>query len=371
MGQITSWFGGGNVSAFVDRARKRLAAGKLEDAAKVVERGLQRFPDSASLLDLRLSIKRARAHDTMRRLEGRIARTSDAIAYEELIELYRELELPDEARRKAAEYCEAHPNRDTPHLVLGDMDLATFLEELSARHGHSAQRHLMQAASLNALALQPRVLLAELYFCIGADRSLAPIRDSLHSLAPETEAMQAALQILDAVASPNADENLDGLFEKIEFGGELLRDPADWPLSRRRAGTTRVNEDRAQPVVDRLMNQGLLDEVVLIRRDGTLVTHGRAGQPAMQPGGAAIPPASTGHDFVDVVRTASRKVFTQAREFDMGKFNRCTIRGAFGNVVVGRVGNVMVGVRGACSIDPLRMWERISVELESVCGGAA
>ena len=177
MGSIANLFGGGTVSAFVERARKKLAAGKLEEAAKVVERGLERFPTSGSLLDLRLSLKRARAHKQMRRLEQRIEATRDALAFEELIKLYRELELPDEARRKAAEYCEAHPNRDTPHMVLGEMDLATFLEELSARHGYSAHGHLMQAANLNAMALQPRLLLAELYFCIGADRSLVDIHN--------------------------------------------------------------------------------------------------------------------------------------------------------------------------------------------------
>ena len=370
MGHIASWFGGGTVSAFVDRARKKLAAGKLEEAAKVVERGLQRFPSSASLLDLRLSLKRARAHKTMRRLEDRIAATKDALAFEELIKLYRELELPDEARRKAAEYCEAHPNRDTPHMVLGEMDLITFLDELSARHGYSAHGHLMQAANLNALSLQPRVLLAELYFCVGADRSLVAIRDSLRSMAPQTPQMQAAMEILDGVANPDADERMDGLFERIEVEGELLRDPADWPLSKRGSGKGQVNEDRAEPIVQRLVGEGVLEEVVVLRRDGSLMTHGTAGAADEQSEGTLIQ-ASSDDSFVEVVRTVGRKVFPQAREFDMGKFKRCTIRGKTGNIVVGRIGNVMVGVRGACSADPLRMWEHLSVQLESVCGSAA
>ncbi len=370
MGNIATWFGGGTVSAFVDRARKKLAAGKLEDAAKVVERGLQQFPTSGSLLDLRLSLKRARAHKTMRKLEDRIQSHRDPMAFEELIKLYRELELPDEARRKATEYCEAHPNRDTPHMVLGAMDLATFLEELSARHGYSAHGHLMQAANLNAMALQPRILLAELYFCIGADKSLAPIHESLRSLAPETPEMQAALEILAGIANPAAEERLDGLFEQIEVDGELLRDPADWPLSRRGSGRGQVNEERAEPVVKRLVARGVADEIVVLRRDGTLLTRGQAGDDDAGGEGTLIQ-ATQADTFVEVVRTVSRKVFPQAREFDMGKFKQTTIRGAFGNIVVGRVGNVMVGVRGARSSDPARMWQHLSVQLESVCGGPA
>jgi len=371
VGSIASWFGGGTVAAFVERARKRMAAGKLEDAAKVVERGLERFPSSNSLLDLRLSLKRARAHKTMRRYEARIQSTRDALAYEELIKLYRELELPDEARRKAAEYCDAHPQRDSPHLVLGEMDLLTFLEDLSARHGHSAHGHLVQASNLNALALQPRVLLAELYFCVGADRSLVKVRDALRSMAPSTTQMDAALQVMDSIADPHADERLQGLFERIEVDGQLVRDPEDWPLSRRASGKAIVSEESAEPVIQRLVDQGVLDEAVVLRRDGTLMTHGTSGGAPAESEGTLIQSTEARGGFIEVVRTIGRKVFPQASEFDMGKFRRCTLRGAFGNIVVGRVGNVMVGVRGPQSADPLRMWERLSVELENVCRGAA
>ncbi|MDA1196314.1 MAG: hypothetical protein O2894_14185 [Planctomycetota bacterium] len=371
MGSIGSWFGGRTVATFVDRARKKLALGKLEDAARIVEQGLAQFPGSGSLLDLRLSLRRARANKTMRRLEARIDATRDAFAYEELIKLYRELELPDEARRRAEGYCEAHPQRDTPHLVLGEMDLHAFLDEFSARHGYSAHGHLVQAANLNALALQPRLLLAELYFCIGADRSLAAVLAALRSMAPNTEEMQAALALMERVANPDAEERFDGLFERIEVGGELVRDPQDWPLTTRRASRSQVNEERAQPLVQRLLSQGAMEEVVVLRRDGTVMTHATAGASAPEAAGTLIKPAAAAAGFIEVVRTVGRKVFPQAREFDMGKFKRCTIRGDFGNVVVGRVGNVMVGVRGPQSTDPTRMWDALAMRLESVCGGEA
>ncbi len=370
MERIASWFGGRTVAAFVDRTRKKLAAGKLEEAARIVELGLEKFPGSSSLLDLRLSLRRARAHKTMRRLEGRIDASGDPIAYEELIKLYQELELPDEARRRAERYCEAHPSRDNPHLVLGEMDLEAFLDDFSARHGYSAHGHLVQACNLNAMALRPRTLLAELFFCIGADRSLATVLSALRCMAPETPEMLATFEVMERVADEDAEERLDGLFERIEVEGELVRDPEDWPLTKRQTGKTYVSEERAEPVAQRLLDQGTMEEIVILRRDGSVVTHATAGGAGEESAGTLIQPTSAGKTFIDVVRTVGRKVFPQATEFDMGKFKRCTIRGATGNVVVGRVGNVMVGVRGARSEEPVRMWDRLSVALESVCGGA-
>ena len=105
MSRLSNLFAGNTVSTVVERARRKFASGKLDDAAEIVERGLTRFPDSSNLLDLKLSIRRARAHKTIRRLEDRIERYKDPLAYEELIRLYQDLALPDEARRRAEVYC--------------------------------------------------------------------------------------------------------------------------------------------------------------------------------------------------------------------------------------------------------------------------
>ncbi len=380
------------MAALVERGRHKLAAGRLDDAARIVERGLRQYPDSSGLQDLRLTIRRARAHKTMRRLEGRIEMNADPIAYEELVKLYQELELPEEARRKAEAYVEAHPTRDTPHLMLGAMLLEMFLGELQARHGHAAHDHLLRAANLNSMALQPRLLLAELYFCVDARRSLATMNEALQRMAPETSVMETAFAVMNEIADPDADERVDGLFERIEFEGRLRRDPLDWPLSKRGTGRSELREDAADEVVQRMIEQNHLQEVVLLRRDGSVVTHatplGVSGEAPSVPdagtddgesaydemagtllGAPVERPAEEG--FVEVVRTVSGKVFPRAREFDMGKFSRCTIRSAHGNVVVGRVGHVVVGLRAPSASQPSRTWERLAHALESVTGRVA
>lgn len=391
VGRFTDLFGGRSVTALVERGRQKLANGKLEDAARIVEGGLERYPTSSGLLDLRLSIRRARAHKTMRRLEQRIEMNGDPIAYEELIRLYQELELPDEARRMAETFVEEHPQRDAPHLILGEMLLQVFLDDLQARHGHRAHEHLLQAANLNGLAVSPRLLLAEFYFCIDARKSLAMMRESLERMAAETGSMEAAFAAMDGVADAQAEERLDGLLERIEADGLLRRDPSDWPLSNRHGVSAELNEEAADNVVRKLIAKEEVDEVVLLRRDGSVATHASPlGVHGESRGGAATDAADDEVDetagtllgapvshaepaggFVDVVRTVSGKVFPQAREFDMGKLSRCTIRSRQGNVVVGKVGNVTVGARGAASREPTRMWERLAHALESVTGRSA
>ena len=367
-------------SGFLARARKRMTVGKLDEAARVVAQGLAQFPDSGSLSELALGIRRAQAHKTMRRLEARIQKTRDPLAFEELIQLYRQLSLPQEALRRAEAYAAAHPGRDTPHLILGEMNLALFLEELNARHGHAAHEHLLHAANLNAMALQPRMLLAELYFCAGAGRAIAPLLKSLRQMAPETTEMRATFAVLESVANPHAETHLDGMFERIEVEGELARDPEDWPLSQRRSQAGRIDEGRVDATLQQLVADEVFDEVVLLRRDGTLVTHAsptglhgasaevpEASGTLLQPGVARAP----SQHFVDVVRTVGRKVFPRARDLDMGKFKQCTLRGAFGTVVVGRVCNVLVGIRGQQSSDPLKQWTQIQLELENLAGGVS
>ena len=366
MGRLTDLFAGRSVTALTERARRRLAAGKLDEAARIVDRGLEMYPGSNTLGDLHLTIRRAQAHKTLRRLEVRIEARQDPLAFEELIKLYLALELPDEAQRKAREYVEAHPHRDTPHLLLGEMHLDMFFEDLQARHGHAAHEHLVHAANLNNMALQPRLLLAELYFCIDARRSLAVIAEGITQMAPETPEIEAALEVVSQIADADAAEMMDGLFERIEVTGTLERDPVDWPLARRRSSQAASLEEDAEPVAERLIESGAAAEIVILRRDASVLTHTRPSAP----NAATARPLPEGEaPFVGLVRTVTRSVFAQAGEFDMGKFKRFTIRGGFGNVVIGRVGTVMVGARAATTTEPLRLWEQITQNLEGVARG--
>lgn len=348
MGRLKDLFAGTSASAFVERASRALGAGKLEEAARVIERGLERHEGSAALLDLRLRLERARAHTTIRRLEQSIRRTADPRSYEELVHLFQQLQLPAEARARAHLYVEQHPGLDAPHLLLGAMFLDDFFEEYTARYAHHAHEHLVKAATLNAMAIQPRMMLAELYYCVGAHRALVAMMHAIEHLASDEDALASAYAMIGAVEDSRDEETLDGLFERVEVNGRLERAPETWPLSKRRSRTPRMCEADADPAVTELIASGAAEELVLLRRDGSVLSHAAA-------------PGSTGGqaDLVDVVRTVATRVYPQAREFDLGRFERCTIEGSFGTVVIGPVGNVLTGARGRPSAEAHRLWDQV------------
>lgn len=365
MGRLTDLFISRSVSTFVERARRKMAAGKLEEAARILKRGIECYPTASTLRDLQLSVRRARAHVTIRNLEVRIEDHGDPHAYEELIDLYQRLELPEEARRRALAYVENYPDRDAPHLILGSMHLDSFIEDLCARHGHKAHEHLLQAAGTNAMAVHPRMLLAELYFCIGADHSLAVTMQAIEKLAPDPAEIQTAMDVVRQLAAGKKEDRLDGIFERIECDGRLVRAPEDWPLSKRRSSVSTLQEEEADGALMDLVSGGAAEELVVMRRDGSVMSHvtptGLRGESG---NGGVTGPGPGDQGLVGVLRTVSSKVLPQATEFDLGKFRRCTIQGRFGNVVIGRIDHLLVGARGQSADEPLRLWKRVCRALE-------
>lgn len=365
MGRWLDLFGGSSLDALVARARQRLAGGDFDEAMRLVAKGLERFPGAQALRETRLTIRRAQARAGMQSLKDQIARDEDPTAHEQLIALYQEVDMPAEARRAAQAYATAHPDRDTPHLLLGEMLLQGFFEDLQARDAQGAQEHLLRAARLNPDAIKPRLLLAELYFCCGADRALAVIADALGRVAPDDETIRPVLEACRAVPRGESKEVVEALFARVEVEGALTREPTAWPLRTRRNRDQRVKDERMLAAARKVVGRGEAEEVAVVRRNGVLIAHAggdapeeRAtadGEPAEHVPDKGLPGVASG---------VARIVARQVREFDLGAFRRCTIQGPFGVVVVGEVGGVLAAARHRPAYEPLRVWERLTVALE-------
>jgi hypothetical protein len=355
-------FGGSSLDALVARARQKLASSDFDEAHRLVARGLERFPDAQALRETRLTIRRAQARAGMQSLKDQIQRDDDPVAHEQLIALYQEVDMPAEARRAAQAYAQAHPDRDTPHLLLGEMLLQSYFEDMQARDAHPAQEHLLRAARLNAEALKPRLLLAELYFCCGADQALAVVAGALERIAPDDDTIKPVLEACRAVPRPEGKESVEALFARVEVEGALVREPTAWPLRTRRNRDQRVKDERMQVAVRRVVGRGEAEEVAIVRRNGALIAHaGGEGTETLDPTAEdRVPEKGLPAVAAGVARTVARQV----REFDLGAFKRCTIQGPFGIVVVGEVGGVLAAARHRAAVEPLRLWERLTVALE-------
>jgi hypothetical protein len=291
----------------------------------------------------------------MQSLKTKIARERDPHAYEQLIQLYLEVDMPEEALREMRSYALAHPDRDTPHLLLGEAHLQSFFDDLLARDAHAANEALLKAARLNAEAVKPRLLLAELYFCVGADRLLAGLAAALERFVPDDQALEPVVQALRAVATTTGAETLDGVFERVEVRGALVREATAWPIRNRRNREAGLTEERSRSAAERLVERGTAEEVVALRRGGGLLAHAAVeGIELVAPDA----PETQEAGMVGIARAVARRVAPQAREFDLGAFRRCTVQGAFGVIVVGEAGGLVVGARARVA-DPARLWERV------------
>jgi hypothetical protein len=364
LGGLLDWFGG-SLETLVAKARRRLAAGDFDDAHRLVEKGLARFPEAEVLRETALTIRRAQARAGMQSLKDQIARTKDPLAHEQLVALYQDVGMPEEARRAAQVYADAHPDRDTPHLILGEMCLAAFFEDLLARDAHDAQDHLLRACRLNADAIKPRLLLAELYFCCGADRSLHMVVQALERIAPDDEALRPVLEACRGVQGAEGKENVEALFASVEVKGELVRQPTAWPVRTRRNREQSIKEERTRAAAKEMVRRGDAEEVVVLRHGGALVAHASSEGLEETPTAEGEPPAEDeARGVVGIARSVARVVIRQVREFDLGGFKRCTVQGSFGTVIVGELGGAVVAARQRGAIEPLRLWERVTVGLE-------
>lgn len=361
-------FSSPSLDTWVARARQKLAGGLFDEAQRLVDRGLAQFPGAQALRETHLTIRRAQARSGLQSLKDQISRHDDPLAHEQLIGLYQEIDMPAEARRAAQAYAQSHPDRDAPHLLLGETLLQAFFEDLQARDAHSAHDHLLRAARLNPDTLKPRLLLAELYFCCGADRALTAVADALARLAPDDAVVGPVVEACRAVAKPTGKEDLEAAFARVEVDGVLVREPSAWPLRTRRNRDQRVNDERMIAAARRLVSRGELEELAIVRRTGVLVTHAgaEASQAPQEPSGTEptaeerVPERGLPGIAAAVARTVARQV----REFDLGTFKRCTLEGPFGVILVGEVAGVMAAGRRRAGLEPHRVWERLTLALE-------
>lgn len=357
---LSNVFGGTALSVIVRRARTKLGAGEFEQAQRIVAKGLETYPAAEALLELELTIRRAQAREGIRSLRARIDHDEDPRAYEEIVALYLELGMGAEAKQEAWSYANAHPDRDTPHLMLGEMSLQAFLDGLQARDAHVAHKRLLRAAALNRDAVKPRLLLGELYWCVGADHALREVGRQIEVFAQYDPNLEPVVQQLRSVEEPSGPEALDGLFERVEVNGQLVREPNTWPLHRR-SSSAQMDGERAQRAVDSIVRTGGASELVLLQRSGEVLAHS-------DPDHSRRHGAAEDSGLVEVSRAIARTVSKYARDFDLGAFRRCTIESKTGLVAVGELGGLVAGARWRRTSEPQRLWERITVDLEGALG---
>lgn len=370
MGLLSDMLGGTSLEAILARARRCLAQDDFDDALEAIDKGFARYPNSAVLRDMVLVIRRAQARAGMTVLRDRVQREEDPEAFEQLISLYRDVGMVAEMIRTTESYAEVHAEREQPHIMRGEQLLESFFADLRARDGRDSIDHLVKAASLNPDSVRPRLLLAEVYHAIGADKALLGQAAAIERLAGDDEVLHPMIAAMREGASPRAAESVDAQLARVEVEGALVRDPSTWSGRKRKGIASPEEEGRVQAGLDRLVREGVAEEAVAINRAGGILgeaggtgQEGEASDGSGPEGGAGRSSALAG-----IARSVARTVKAQVRELDLGAFRSCVVEGPFGVMVVADATGGVVAARGRRGADPHRLTERLTVAVDGIRG---
>jgi hypothetical protein len=374
LGFLSDLFAGRSLESMLERARRLLATGEFDEALAVVAKGLEKVPDALVLRETGQAIRRAKGRSGMSSLLTRIDADGDPVAFEELIALYRETGMVAEQVRLTDRFVVEHPDRELPHLLRGEQGLEDFFADLRARDGRLAIDHLLKAGALHPDSLKPRLLLAEIYYAIGADRALLGQAAAIERLAGDDEVVRPVVAALREAAQPAATEAIDALLAKVEVSGAVVRDPSTWSSRRRKGIAGEADGARVKRSLERLVRDDGAQEAVVIDRAGaTLAT---VDERSLATAGPEAPsdeateaPEATG--LAGVARVVARTIKVQARELEMGAFRRCVVEGPFGVMVVADAAGGVVAARGRRGTDPHRLAERLAVAVEGGRGRRA
>lgn len=373
MGIWSGLIGGRTLDGDVERVRRLLASGDLEGARKAADKAAEKWPGASALRDVSAAVRRAQAHARIQELTARIAASGEAVDYDELASVYLSAGLREERLRLLERYAAAHGNLAAPHRLLGEAALDEFFLDFRVRDGRRAIDHLLKAGMLQADALEPRLLLAEVYFAIGADRALLGQAAAIERLAGDDDVLKPVVATLRAAATPTANESIDALLAKVEVAGALARDPSEWSSRKRQGITAAADGALVTRNLARLVRDEVAEQAVAVDRAGEVLATagGKAADAAEESEAAAEGEAKAAEPtsgLAGVARAVARTVRTQVRELEMGSFRRCVVEGPFGVMVVAEAAGGVVAARARRGTDPHRLAERLETAVEGIRG---
>ncbi|MEQ8766574.1 MAG: hypothetical protein RL885_21855 [Planctomycetota bacterium] len=311
---------------FVALAQLYLASDQIEDAAATAELGLSRFPESMELSQTARSIRQRQVASRVRSLRRRLASEPSPSLYAQLGRLQIETEDFSGALETAAQCAARYPGREESLLIEGDVRLRRFRKDRIAADGLQTARLFEAAVRINPRNTRSWMVLAKLYFSVGAyDRAATRLE---RYLACGGERDQVAVRLLAQAreyVDPSHPSDLAQAFQRVEERGHWVHDI--WqsvvasPVSRRDEGVfqalqSRLGELAKQDGIVRAMAVPLNEERSPRRDDA----------------------------FERLVTQVAEAAYRSARRMDLGSFRRGIVEGPFGKVLLTKVQGMAVGV---------------------------
>jgi tetratricopeptide (TPR) repeat protein len=342
-------------------AERYIALGKLEDASRVAEAGLARFPASERLRKVSTYAKKSRRKAQIAKLRAEMKERPTPSVYSQLADIQRELGNHEDALAICHQCIERFPLNENPYLIIGEIRLTRFISDRIGHDGVEAEQQLQRVVKLNGQNLKAHLLLGQLYFLIGA---LEPMRDHLEiclAISPGIPEFEDFLRHAEAgrflSGSAHVEEDdflddeegltVDELIRSVEVERAFRNPPDAFPKNR----LINTGNPTAKAVLDveglraNLGRIGAGDGIrnaVILDRDGEHLAD------------LSDPDSLTRKQFSELVSEIVSTSEDASRRMDVGSFQWCTVEGNFGGVTISRVKNISLGMKFDPGVRPER-----------------
>ena len=337
------------LESMVAEAERLVAAGRHEEALHVAEQGLKRFPAAARLRSVVRYVRRAGANKRLTELKRLLDERKDERAYKELTSLHLDLGNKDQALEVATSFVEEFPAAPDAQVLMGEVFLARYFGEFFARDAWSAIEHLERALEINPETIRSHVLLALLYFAVGAPRSSANEIARVLEIDPSNSRLADFKSKLLEVAGPEGEEDVEFLLDYAQDHQEVPNDPANFP------GGKRFSLENAGGALSPKLFAAAAAGIGRRLRIEQLAAIGTGGRPLAVAG-------ENKESFVKLACRLDGASRRAGRHMNFGTMRRFMVEGKFGRMVLVPAGNCAVAARAPRSVST----ERIAEGLEMV-----
>jgi tetratricopeptide (TPR) repeat protein len=327
-------------------AERYIALGKIDDAYRVAQEGVSRFPTSERLASIHRFALKERHRAEISRLSKELKDNPTPTTYSQLAEVHRDLGNDELATKLCLQCIESFPLNENPYLILGEVRLKRFFEDKTSSDGLAAEEQLRRVVKLNNHNLKAHVLLSQLYHAVGAWDQLQEILGRAVTLAPENRELEEFRQRLAAdppklvlnEEDAEFEDELDvlDLLRMVEQTGRFQGDPAEFPAGRFKSAACSTARLDMQSMKDGLTTfgreEGFLNAVILDRDGEPLGVH-------------SDPESLTQKQFSELTWDIFTTSADASRRMDIGAFQWCTVEGAGWGITISRVKNITLGIK--------------------------
>lgn len=325
---------------FVDLGQVFINLDMAERALQAADDGLLLFPDSAELKKLRTFARRAVDRVRIEELRERIAKNPNSKLYSDLAAVQSEAGDQGAVHATCEEWSVRFPHDAGPWMWLGQSCLQGFYRSIAARDGAEAVQCLERAIGLEPKHVRARILLAELFYRIGATQRARTLLDAVPREGDDGELQNLRRQV--AAARPLGSD-VDALLRTAEDNGLLPNAPPT-------AAAAVHGDDGIASIRDALAS--------IAEMEGVEKAAYIRGTRALVKGDI-----KDGKDpFLRTVRVIAKSGHRFSRRLDIGSFKRGVVQGPFGVLCICCYGEVLAAVQCTASAPT----ERILAELQEV-----